>query len=62
MQAFNTLRAQHDPPAQQALQQARTLFQQGNPDGGYAKSQEIIDHHYAASCYRTVKHWLAERK
>jgi predicted esterase len=62
MQAFNTLRAQHDPPAQQALQQARALFQQGNPDAGYAKYQEIIDHHYAASCYRTVKQWLAERK
>jgi predicted esterase len=62
MQAFDDLRARHEPPAQKAFQEARVLFQQGNPAGGYAKYQEILDHHYAASSYRTVKQWLAERK
>jgi hypothetical protein len=62
MQAFNTLRAQQDPPAAKALNEARTAFQQGRPDEGYAKYQEIVHKHYAATSYRNVKRWLAERK
>ena len=37
-------------------------FQQGRRDEGYAKYQEIVDKYYAASSYRNVKRWLAERK
>ena len=37
-------------------------FQQEKRDEGYAKYQEIVDKYYAASSYRNVKRWLAERK
>ncbi len=62
MQAFDTLRAQHDPPAKEAMTQARAASNQGNRDAGYAKYQEIADKFYAATSYRIVKQWLAERK
>lgn len=62
MQAFNTLRAQHDGPAKKALDEARAAFRQGRRDEGYAKYQEIVDNHYAAPSYRNAKRWLAERK
>jgi predicted esterase len=62
MQAFASLRAQHEAPARQALADARKAFQQGNRDEGYAKYQEIADRFYAASSYRNVKRWLAERE
>jgi predicted esterase len=62
MQAFNALRAEHDGPARKAFGEARSAFQQGRPDEGYAKYQEIVDKYYAASSYRNVKRWLAERQ
>jgi predicted esterase len=62
MQTFNTLRAEHEDPAKQALDGARTAFQNGQRDAGYAKYQEIADKWYASSSYRNVKRWLAERK
>jgi predicted esterase len=62
MQAFNALRAKHNGPAQKAFNEANAAFQQGKRDEGYAKYQEIVDQHYAASSYRNVKRWLAERK
>jgi predicted esterase len=62
MAAFNSLRAEHEVPAKKALGEARAAFQQGRRDDGYAKYQEIVDKYYAASSYRNVKRWLAERK
>jgi predicted esterase len=62
MQAFNTLRAEQEPLAQKVMNEANAAFQQGNRDQGYAKYQEIVDKYYAATSYRNVKHWLAERK
>lgn len=62
MQAFDALRAEHNGPAQKALNEANAAFQQGKRDEGYAKYQEIVDQHYAAASYRNVKRWLAERK
>ena len=62
VQAFKTLRAEHDVPAIKAMNDARAAFQQGNRDQGYAKYQEIVDNHYAATSYRNVKRWLEERK
>jgi predicted esterase len=62
MQAFDALRVQHEPQAKTAMEEARAAFQQGNPDAGYAKYQEIVDRDYAAPTYRIVKQWLAERK
>jgi predicted esterase len=62
MQAFEALRAQHESLATKVMNDARTAFQQGNPDQGYAKYQEIVDKYYAASSYRNAKRWLAERK
>lgn len=62
MEAFNALRAEHEGPAKKLLGEARAAFQQGRRDEGYAKYQEIVDKHYAASSYRNVKRWLAERK
>lgn len=62
MQAFAALRAEQEPAAKQALNDARAAFQQNRRDAGYAKYQEIVDKHYAASSYRNVKRWLAELK
>jgi predicted esterase len=62
MRAFDALRAEHEGPARKALEEARALFGQGRRDEGYAKYQEIVDKYYAASSYRSVKGWLAERQ
>ena len=62
MRAFDALRAEHNGPAAKALNEANAAFQQGRRDDGYAKYQEILDKYYAASSYRNVKRWLAERK
>jgi predicted esterase len=62
MDAFNALRARQDPPSQKAMNQARAAFQQGQRDDGYAKYKEIVDKYPAATSYRNVKRWLAERK
>jgi predicted esterase len=62
MQAFDALRAEHEGPATKALEAARAAFRQGKRDEGYARYQEIVDKYYAASSYRNVKRWLAERK
>jgi predicted esterase len=61
MQVFNALRAEHEAPAKKLMDEARAAFQQGNRDEAYAKYQEIVDKYYAASSYRNVKRWLAER-
>jgi predicted esterase len=61
MKAFAALRAEHEGPATKAINEARAAFQQGRRDQGYAKYQEIVDKYYAASSYRSVKRWLAER-
>jgi len=62
MQAFDALRGEHEGPAKQSLAEANAAFQQGKPEEGYAKYQEIVDKAYAASSYRNVKRWLAELK
>ncbi len=62
MQAFDAVRAEHNGPAKKALNGADAAFQQGKRDAGYAKYQEIVDKHFAASSYRNAKRWLAERK
>jgi predicted esterase len=62
MQAFEALRAEQEPAAKKAYDEARGAFQQGRPDEGYAKYQEIVDKYFAASSYRNVKRWVAERK
>ncbi|HEV3083824.1 MAG TPA: hypothetical protein VGY66_28845 [Gemmataceae bacterium] len=62
MQAFDAIRAEHNSLARKALNEANAAFQQGRRDEGYARYQEIVDKHYAASSYRNVKRWLAERK
>ncbi len=62
MAAFDDLRAKQDPPAQAALDAARTSFQQGKDDDGYKKYQEIVDQYPASSVYRTAKQSLAQRQ
>jgi predicted esterase len=62
MSAFEALRARHEEPAKAALAEARKAFQQGKPDDGYARYQEIIDRYYASPLYRVVKLWLAQRR
>jgi hypothetical protein len=62
MQAFDAIRAEHNGPAQKVLNEANAAFQQGRCDQGYTKYQVIVDKYYAASSYRNVKRWLAERK
>ena len=62
MQAFDALRAKHNGPAIKAIGDARAAFQQGRREDGYARYQEIVDRYYAASSYRNVKRWLAERE
>ena len=62
MEEFQKLRAQHEKPAQKALNEARAAFQQNNKDAAYAKYQEIVDNYFAASSYRNAKRYLAERK
>jgi hypothetical protein len=59
--ASDALRAQHDPPAQKLIGEARGLFQQGRRDDGYAKLTEIVDKYYASSSYRLARKWLAKR-
>jgi predicted esterase len=60
--AFDSLRKQHELQAQRAFGEARAAFQQGKPDQGYAKYQEIVDKDYASTLYRNVKEWLKARK
>jgi predicted esterase len=62
MTAFDALRKQHEPSAQRAFGEARTLFQQGKRDQGYARYQEIVEKAYASSLYRHVKEWLKARR
>jgi hypothetical protein len=62
MQAFSALRAKHDGAAKKLLDESRAAFQQGRPDEGYAKYQQIVENYYAASSYRNAKRWIAERK
>lgn len=62
MEAFHALRAKQESPARTLMNEARVAFQQGRRDDGYAKYQEIVDNYPAASSYRNVKRWLAERK
>jgi thioredoxin-like negative regulator of GroEL len=62
MGAFESLRKRHEPLAQKAFGEARAAFQQGKPDQGYAKLQEIVDKDYAASLYRNIKEQLKSRK
>jgi hypothetical protein len=62
MAEFAKLRARHEAPAKAAFAAARTAFQQGKQDEGYAKYQEIVDKHYASSLYRNVKMWQEARK
>jgi predicted esterase len=62
MQGFEALRAEQEPAAKKAYDEARAAFQQGRPDEGYAKYQEIVDQYFAASSYRNVKRWVGERK
>jgi predicted esterase len=62
MQAFDALRGQHDGPVKKLLDEATAAFQQGKMDEGYARYQEVVDKYYAASSYRNVKRWLAQRK
>lgn len=62
MTAFDELRAKQSPPARDAYNEARGLFQQGKVDDGYKKYQEIVDKYPASPLYRTVKRTLAERR
>jgi predicted esterase len=62
MRAFAALRAEHEGSARTAVDEARAAFQHGRRDDGYAKYRQVVDEHYAASSYRNVKRWLAERK
>jgi predicted esterase len=62
MKKFATIRAEHEAPAEKAFGEANSAFQNGKRDEGYAKYQKIMDRYFAASSYRNVKRWLAERK
>jgi predicted esterase len=62
MQAFDAVRAEHNGPAQKALDAANAAFQRGRREEGYARYQEIVDRYYAAASYRNVKGWLADRE
>jgi hypothetical protein len=62
MEAFAALRAEHEGPAREVLNTARTSFRAGRRDEGYAAYQQITERHYAASSYRNIKRWLGERK
>ena len=62
MDAFESLRKQHEPLAKKAFGEARAAFQQGKPDQGYARYQEIVDKDYASSSYRNIKEQLKSRK
>jgi hypothetical protein len=62
MDAFAALRKQHEPIARRAFGEARAAFQQGKPDQGYARYDEIVKNAYASSLYRNVKEWLKARK
>lgn len=62
MEAFEKLRAQHEPEAIKTMNLARAAFGQGDANEGYAEYQEITSKYYAASSYRNAKRWLAERR
>jgi hypothetical protein len=62
MNAFESLRAQHEPKAQTAVNDARQAFQQGNRDAGLTHYQEIVDKYYASSLYQTAKEVITTRK
>ena len=61
MEAFESLRKQHEPAARRAFNEARSAFQQGKPDQGYAQYREIVDKDYASSLYRNIKQQLEPR-
>jgi hypothetical protein len=62
MTAFEALRARHVGPAKKALDAARTAFQQGQRDAGYARYREVVESYYASPSYRNVKRWLEEKR
>jgi pimeloyl-ACP methyl ester carboxylesterase len=62
MEAFSGLRKAHEGPAGKLMNEARVAFNQGRREEGYAKYGEIVEKYYAASSYRNVKKWVAERK
>lgn len=60
MAAFNALRARHDPPAKQAINEARSLFRKGQRDQALARSRDVVDRYYASTSYRLARTWLAQ--
>ena len=62
MDAFESLRKQHEPPARKAFGEARAAFQRGEQDQGYAKYREIMEKDYASPLYRNIKDQLKSRK
>jgi predicted esterase len=61
VEAYASLRAEHQPAADELFNQSRGDFQRGDQDAGYAKYQQIVDDHYASSWYRLCKRYLDER-
>lgn len=62
MAEFDKLRAQHNPPAKKAMEEARFALMQEQRDAGYAKLQEVIDRYYASTSYGLARKWASEKK
>jgi len=62
MQKFSVLRKEHNEPAEEIADEARTLFQKDKDEEAYKKYQEIVDKFYASKRYRYAKKKLARRK
>ncbi len=62
MKAYNELRLQHQPKADEMYKQSRVDLRARRRDDAYSKYQEVVDKYYASSRYATMKRWLAERE
>ena len=61
LKSYATLRAEHQPGADELFNQSRGDFQRGEQDAGYAKYKQIVDSFYASSWYRLCSRSLEQR-
>jgi predicted esterase len=62
MAAYTKLQEEQDEKANQAINDARQAFRNGDQAAGYGKYEEILEQYPACRKYRLVTRWVAERK
>ncbi len=62
MEAWEALRAGHQPEADRLFAEAREDFQRGDQEAGRAKCRRIMDEFYASSWYRLARRMADEQR